>query len=338
MEFIAKFTQAIQALGLQNHRVLVAVSGGADSIALLRGFHTIANQFSLDLYAAHVNHGIRQDKSEADSQWVQSVCRSDLSIPCVVADLHMSADQSGLEETARDQRYEFLTETAASLECSFVAFGHNANDQTETVLHRLIRGTGLAGLQGIPRTRPLAGGIDLVRPMLDISRAEIKLWLEFLDQSWREDHSNLDNAMTRNRLRNELIPQLEEQYNPQIGKVLGSLSAQARECHDLVTKLIEPLITDALVGASDQVIRLKAAAFENQPAILIRESLVRIWGQAGWPLKRMGFSEWDSLANLIMKNQNARSLPGNIDARNRGGLIVFTKPPKLDDESRQART
>jgi tRNA(Ile)-lysidine synthase len=325
MEFIAKFTQSIQALKLQNRRVLIAVSGGADSVGMLRGFHSLANENSLDLYVAHVNHGVRGSQSDADSLWVQSLSRDDLKIPCVVANLRMSADDKGIEETARDLRYEYLTDTAVKLECSFVALGHNANDQCETVLHHLIRGTGLAGLRGIPRTRPLANGVDLVRPMLDISRKQIEQWLESLGQTWREDHTNRDNSLTRNRIRNELIPQLEDQFNPQIAKVLASLSSQASECYCLISSLAEPLVNAARVSVNGTVIRIQASALSDQPAILIREALVQIWKQAGWPLKHMGFADWDSLADLVANNQNARSLPGNIDARIRGELLVLTK-------------
>ena len=324
MEFVAKFTQSLIELGLENQRVLVAVSGGADSIALLRGLHVLARDFSLDLHVAHANHGVRLAESDADSLWVQSTCR-DLSLPCVVADFGMSPDQAGIEESARDLRFEFLIRTAQQTECAFVVLGHTANDQTETVLHHLLRGTGLAGLRGIPKTRPLADGVALVRPLLEISREEVETWLRSLGQSWREDHTNRDDAMTRNRIRNQLIPQLEEQFNPQIARVLRSLSTQAGEWYDLIKSQVEPLVAAALVSASDTTIRIHTATLRKQLPLLVRESLVQIWTQAGWPLQRMGFAEWDSMANLIANDQNARSFPGNIDARKRGELLVLTR-------------
>lgn len=324
MEFTAKFAQAFARLGIKN-RVLIAVSGGADSVALLRAFEALSKDFSLVLHVAHANHGIREAAAADDSRWVQAQCEQ-LSIPCTVGEFDMTADQSAIEETARDLRYEFLIRTARETDCSVVAFGHNADDQTETVLHHLMRGTGMAGLRGMPTTRPLAEGIALVRPLLEFTRAEIEQWLVSLNQSWREDSTNQDDSLTRNRIRNQLVPHLREHFNPQISKVMRSLSTQATEWYELIGDLVEPLILKSLVSASDSVVRVRVGELSDQSPIVIRETLVQIWRAANWPMKRMGFSEWVALADLVLGRQPARSLPGNIDARIRGGLLVLTKP------------
>ena len=132
---------------------------------------------------------------------------------------------------ARRLRYDWLTRVAGEAGAGWVATGHTANDQAETVLHRLLRGAGLRGLRGIAARRPLAAGVGLVRPLLDATRDEVMAYLEAIGQAYRQDSSNLDPALTRNRIRHQLLPRLAAEYNPQIVAVLGRLAGQAEEVY-----------------------------------------------------------------------------------------------------------
>src|SRR5580658_8990241 len=148
----------LETLGLAGHRVVVGVSGGADSVALLRGVHQLARTSQIELSAAHLNHGLRPGRAEEDAEWTRDLCHR-LGVPFVVERSEVAGrartEQWNIEEAARIVRYEFFERTARSVSATHVAVAHNADDQVETVLHHLFRGTGLAGLRGMRRSRPL---------------------------------------------------------------------------------------------------------------------------------------------------------------------------------------
>src|SRR5262245_47978864 len=212
------------------HRLLVAVSGGADSMALLRGLCELQKQRPLVLRAGHLDHKMRGQAARDDADWVAETCRL-LDLPCTIgrADVAEIARSSGrgIEETARDERYRFLEDTARGLDFPAVALAHTADDQAETILHHILRGTGLSGLGGIPRERVLESGVRLWRPLLEIDRSLLLDYLGSVGQSYREDESNHDAAYTRNRIRHQLLPLLASNYNPRVREALCRLGSQA---------------------------------------------------------------------------------------------------------------
>jgi tRNA(Ile)-lysidine synthase len=202
-------------------RVLVAVSGGADSVALLCLLNEAAAEFSLSLEAAHLDHSLRSESGE-DAAFVQALCaRLDIPLTTERRDVagKARAQKGNLEEVAREERREFLRSTARAKGCSLIALGHHRGDQAETFLLRLLRGAGPAGLSGM---RPLSA--PFVRPLLRFGRAEILDYLSHIGMAWREDASNSDLSLTRNRIRHELLPLLRE-FNPNIERRLDDLSA-----------------------------------------------------------------------------------------------------------------
>ena len=202
-------------LGIQECRLSVAVSGGADSVALLRGLSALQEELSLELIAGHVDHGLRAASSH-DAAWVAAQC-AELGVPLELrmADVPalVAARGGGIEETARRARYELLTQIAVESGCRFLAVGHVADDQAETILHHLLRGTGLNGLRGLPQVRDLGSGVRLIRPLLQLRREEARLYLDEIGQEFREDASNVDLSFTRNRIRRLLLPLLREEFN-----------------------------------------------------------------------------------------------------------------------------
>lgn len=314
------------ACDVSNTRVLAAVSGGPDSVALLRGLVEVREAAGIRLCVGHVNHRLRERDSDADADWVQQLGQS-LDIPCVVRTVQTipgSETGESLEESARRMRYDLLMKAARDADCSAVAVAHTADDQAETILHHLVRGTGVAGLQGMPRTRALNQTLRLVRPLLDVSRADVEAWLTHIGQTARTDESNSDTTLTRNRIRHKLLPLLADEFNPQIRRVLSTLSIQASELAAYLAADAASLAEAIQLTASADSLRIDCKAFDGQPVVLIRETLRLIWQNCDWPLQKMGFREWQRLAE-IARAGGAVSLPERIDARRRGTLLVLTR-------------
>jgi tRNA(Ile)-lysidine synthase len=300
--------------------VVVAVSGGADSIALLRALVAIrpANAGGR-LVAAHLNHGLRGDESDGDAAFVAQVA-GELGVEAIVSrgEVAEAARErgDGVEAAARELRYRFLIDTARSVGARAIATAHTRDDQAETLLQRIVRGTGLAGLAGIPRARPLADGtIGLVRPMLMLRRSEVVEYLTALGQPYRTDSSNLDRAYTRNRIRHDLLPQLARDYNPQVVEALARLATQADEVRELVARLVEPLVRKSVMRSDKGSFEIDCCALTGEPRYLVREVIMRAWCESGLPQQAMGFDEWDALAELIAGNgATKRMLPGAVAA------------------------
>ena len=216
-------------------RVVVAVSGGADSVALLRLLAEERSRLGLVLMVAHVHHGIRGSEADADAAFVKALAgQLELAFLQHAADTPALARASGkgLEETARTVRYQWFAELLANKACDAVATAHTLNDQAETVLHRLIRGAWTEGLGGIHPVLA-AGAPDspsglILRPLLGATRTQIVAWLTAAGQPWREDATNADRTYTRNRIRHSLLPELET-YNPNVANQLAQVAALARE-------------------------------------------------------------------------------------------------------------
>jgi tRNA(Ile)-lysidine synthase len=281
----------------QDVTVLVAVSGGADSVALLRGMTALKTGGPGSLLAAHLNHQLRED-SAADEAFVVRLCRQ-LGIVCEVGRARIDPAEAGdgLEAAARRARYEFLEEAAGRAGARYVVTAHTADDQAETILHRILRGTGLRGLAGMSRVRPL-GPATLIRPLLGFSRAELLAYLDDLGQPYRRDASNDDLRFTRNRLRHDVLPQLARQFNPSVVDALLRLGRLAGEAQEVIDELVEQLLRQCVrrQGAGGASID---AAVANEPRYVVRELLMAVWRNQGWPMQAMGFEEWDLLAEMI---------------------------------------
>ncbi|MCL2587822.1 MAG: tRNA lysidine(34) synthetase TilS [Oscillospiraceae bacterium] len=215
-----------QGLLIRGDRVLVALSGGADSVCLARVLLHLRKQLQMQVFAAHYNHRLRGEDAAQDETFVRQFCRTfDLPLTVGTGDVAAAAEQSGrgIEETARDMRYAFLEATAQEHGATQIATGHNADDNVETVLLHLIRGTGLRGLAGIPPRRG-----NIVRPILCLEREEIEAYLAELGQDFVEDHTNSDTSLRRNALRHQVLPLLREQ-NPNLAATVLRQSELLRQ-------------------------------------------------------------------------------------------------------------
>lgn len=250
-------------------KILCAVSGGADSMCLLHLLHSGGRE----VVAAHFEHGIRGEESLRDAAFVQNWCREQ-GICCVTGhgDAPGYAREKGLslEAAARELRYRFLEETAAEQDCAWIATAHNGDDQVETVLLNLSRGTGARGLRGIPACRG-----KIIRPLLGISRAQIERYLEENAVPHVEDSSNRSDDYSRNRIRHRVVPVLRE-INPGLNEAVGRTAALLCEDEDCLSRMAQDFIDRFYDGESlpaEALLTLHRAVSSRVIRRLCRESL-----------------------------------------------------------------
>ncbi len=218
-------------------RVGVAVSGGADSVALLHILHELTPSLGIELCVLHVNHQLRGPESDEDEAFVRQTAES-LGLPVIVEQAPVGS--GNLEEEARLARRAVFRRCMELYHLNRVALGHTRSDQAETVLFRLLRGTGLAGLAAM---QPVTAD-GLIRPLLTSNRDEVRAWTAGHRIFWREDASNKDTRFTRNRLRNEAIPYLSAAFNPNLEGVLARAAELARDEEDYWIQQIEPIYAE----------------------------------------------------------------------------------------------
>jgi tRNA(Ile)-lysidine synthase len=299
-------------------RVAVAVSGGPDSIALVHVLKDLQRAGGYTLAGlAHFNHRLRGWAAEADERFCRGVAAA-IGVPVDVESADVTALAAGwgvsIETAGRRARYEFLERAALRLAADRVAVGHTRNDQAETFLLRLLRGAGPRGLGGI---HPRAGVV--VRPLLEATRADVMAFLAERRVEWREDESNADVAIPRNRVRHELIPFLAERFSPGVVDVLAREAALARdEDAWLETRAIE-LASSVVLDMEGAHIRLDAAALRAAPVPLarriVRGALAEVEG-AGFA----GFEHVDAV--LGIEAGQALDLPGVHVARPGAEIII----------------
>jgi tRNA(Ile)-lysidine synthase len=278
----------------------------------------------LPVVVAHFQHGLRPEAA-ADAEWVSQLAAAsgasfELGRP------EGEAPGTGIEAWARGERYRFLERVAATHGARWVAVGHTADDQAETVLHHILRGTGLAGLRGIPATRKLADGISIIRPSLTVRREALRTYLSEIGQAFRHDATNDESRWTRNSLRNELIPQLQSRYNPRLCDALLSLSQQASEAYRVIRQKAARLLKRSLLEVSPERVRIQAACFVGTDLAILREAAVLLWKRQSWPRQRMGAAHWQAAAELLSGRRNGTvTWPQGIVGTRRKSLVAIER-------------
>ena len=291
-KFEKQLRTEMRKLGVQkSDKILVAVSGGSDSTALLDALA----RWKGNLCVAHLNHQLRGAESNADEAFVCSLAQA-LEIKIITERNEVSAAAEGknLEAVARQIRYDFLLRAAQSSQSRFIFTGHSRDDQVETLLMRLLRGTGAAGLHGIHQSRNLSDEITLVRPMLNIPHTEILAHCEHYKLEFRNDSSNHLLDFTRNRIRHELIPQLNK-YNPLFGETFVHTAEQISADDDYLNGEVEKILPTLLNENT-----LLIAPLIALPTALRRRA-IRAWIKKNrGDLRRIGFVHLTSIEALAL--------------------------------------
>jgi len=280
------------------------------------------------LLALHVNHQLRGDESTDDAEWCRQQCDADgIPLKILTCDTREFARSSGegIEAAARIDRYRLLTAAAEQAGVRYLATAHTRTDHVETVLFRLLRGTGLRGLAGIPGHRVLTPSLTLIRPLLDCSREMVTEYLAELGQAYRTDPSNADRRFTRNRLRHELLPLLRDEYNPNVDAALARLASQASDAQHVVERQARRLLDAATSPAAGSRLTLRCQAFASQPEIVVSEALRIAWRTAGLAEQSMTHQSWRRLAGLAQNphQADAITLPGNVRASIAGEWLLL---------------
>ena len=308
--------------GAFDYGILAAVSGGADSVALL---HLLVHSLPTDgkLAVAHVNHGLRGADSDADATFVQSLAKA---YQLRYFEHRIKTNQTTLSENdTRNFRYGFLVQQAEHIGFRYLVTAHTADDQTETILHRILRGTGLAGLAGITSSRTLTPAVTLVRPFLHVRREMIVSYLESLGKTFRHDKTNFENRFTRNRIRNELLPMLRKEFNPKIDEALNRLATLAAEHESVLRELLADSIEGVLLEESPDRVVLNVLPLLHYSLPVLRKMLIHIWQRQNFPQREMDYDQWSALTGLLRTPGRRLAFPGGITAEQEQNRLVIVR-------------
>ena len=313
-------------------KVGVAVSGGADSVCLLHVLRELASHWDLRLHVLHLNHGLRGAESDEDAEFVGRLA-AEFGYPFTGRDADLTASADNLEQAAREARLAFFGEMLATSQVARVATGHTRSDQAETVLFRFLRGAGTAGLAGI---RPVTSA-GIVRPLLEIDRAEVVAFLRQRDIAWRDDSTNRSPQFARNRIRHELLPQLTREWNPGLPQTLAQMADWALAEESYWEAEIDRLAEKHLVPSLDCLLLPTAPLKALPPAAarrLVRRAIERIKGD----LRGIDFEHVTSVLQMASATDGHGRLqaPG-LDIMRSFEWLRFGRPVRNGLESRNYR-
>jgi len=324
----------------EGETLLVAVSGGADSVCLLHALHELAPDMGIELVAVHLNHRIRGTAADEDAAFVAETAQR-LGVPYRIGACNVpgKARREGvsLEMAARDARYRFFARVAQKCGATAVATAHTQDDQAETVLLKLARGAGPGGLSGIlPDTA--IHGLRVLRPMLSIDRPEVLRYLHDRGIAWREDESNRDTGFLRNRVRHELLPVLAQTLNPGIKDVLARTGDILREEDAWLNTLAAAILADCRMPGGGRPPALDLSRWGTHPPAA-RRRVLRLWlHAAGLPGEEADFAAVGRLEQLCSKRRGTRAVPVGSGwlARREYGTLRLEQTPAVPPAFRRA--
>lgn len=259
-------------------KMLVAVSGGPDSVCLLDVLVNLRQKYGWELRVVHVNYGLRGEESDAEEALVRRLAKQ-YSVPCSVLRPRADKDQANLEEKLRNIRYAFFERLRKRYRLDVVAVAHTLDDQAETLLLRLMRGSGLLGLRAM---RPKHGTV--IRPFLFTDRSAILQYLQMKQLSFRLDSSNVEKRFTRNRVRHDLLPFLEHSFNPSIKKILAQTAALLADDYDALLACLDDRMSSFPLRQQKNGVTFSAAEFGKlKPSLqkFFLRSLLEKWSERG---------------------------------------------------------
>lgn len=311
-------------------KIIVGVSGGPDSMCLLHILSTLRNTYFIDIVAAHLNHGLRGKDADEDEEYVKKFCKkNNIEFYSKRVNIEELSKEWGIssEMAGREARYSFFRELFNKLGANKIAIAHNANDQCETILMRIIRGTGLEGLEGI---KPVRDEI-YIRPLIKVTRDEIEDYCDKNNLNPRIDNTNLQNIYSRNKIRLELIPYIKENFNSHIIEVVNRLGENVKVDNDFIEKKSKEFF-GKYCNVTPNKVKIKSEAFNEHKALLsriIRKAVESLKGNL------INFERVHVEYIILLQGGNTGKeieLPGGIRALNNYGEIILSKERKNEIE------
>jgi tRNA(Ile)-lysidine synthase len=313
----------------QGDSVLAAVSGGPDSVFLLHALMRLSKKLKLaKVTVCNMDHCLRRAESEEDSRFVRDLAAR-LGLGCIHGKVDVAALKDrklSTEEAARAARYAFFADGAAKAGANAIATGHTIDDQAETVLMRLIKGSSLKGLVGIAPVREGPDGPRIVRPLFEIEKRSIVRYLDDAGIAYRTDSSNLEDKYFRNVVRREVVPFLER-YNPRLKRSLFNLAEHLREDFEYIRREKSRMSGRIAKSAKTGGVEIMLKDIVIQPAAIRKEVLRDSLELAGGEVKKLSFRHWKEVDNLLTTKGKGRSvdLPGSIRVTRTAGAVTLKK-------------
>ncbi len=337
MQIFRSLLQEVEVLNRRHNlfergdRIVLGLSGGADSLFLLETLKALTHKYSLGITAAHLDHGIQHKQNSKHLLFCKEYCRrigvsffsARVSVPAVARRLKLS-----LEEAGRNERYQFFRDVAQKTRSNKIATAHTLDDQAETVLLRLLRGTGLRGLGGIPVKRVEGGAYEVIRPLASCEKKDILRYFDKTKEKYCIDSSNHSNDYLRNRVRNSLLPELQKNYNPKIKTALCQLAEISLNAHKHLEMEASRILSKqkVLLGGKGRI-RLEVKNFCLQARSIQSEIVAQVYTSLKGDLRQLAYSHIDS---TILAAQSVESgleihLPHGITMKKSRGLLVFSR-------------
>jgi len=321
-------------------KIVIGVSGGPDSMCLLNCLFCLKEKLAIEIVVAHVNHMLRLE-AEEETKYVQEFCQK-IQVPCFIKYANitkMSQEQKlGTEEMGRKVRYEFFEEIAKKTGSNKIATAHNSNDNAETVLMNLLRGSGISGLKGIEiklirnrlqeqngELKAKVHNLEYIRPILECERIEIENYCKEKELDPKMDKTNLEDIYTRNKVRNQLIPYLQKEFNPNIIQGLNRLSELAGEEEEYFKEIVSQTYETIKMGENEKEIVLDLQKFNNLPKVIKSKVLLYTINNVIGTTQGIGKVHIDDMLKLCDKNIGNKYLIPNKKIRifvNKGKIFL----------------
>lgn len=330
-----KVLETIQRENLieQNDRVLVALSGGADSVALLYALNHLKKELGIQLFAAHLNHQIRGIQAHEDALFSFHVSSKN-NIRCFLKSVNVPEmameKKMSMEEAARAARYEMLLTLKEQLHCNKIALAHNLDDQAETIIMRILRGTGLNGLRGIAYKRE----DGVIRPLMDVKRYEIEEFCSLNEIDYITDNTNYDNVYTRNKVRLELLPFIEEHFACNIKEILARMSHGIREDSIYLEDNAHQLFASLHQRIEDYAVQFEIESLEPLSSAMVKRLLKFAYAELTGNAEGLESIHLDDALKLMHNPKSGlkANFPKGIIVEKKGYHLYVTKKPIESEE------
>jgi len=311
-------------------KVLLSVSGGPDSIFLFYALQKLKDKLKISIFVANIDHSIRGRASAIDSEFVKYISES-FKVPYIYKKIDPKVyrdNELSTEEIARKLRYDFLIKSAKKMKVNKIATGHTIDDHAETILMRIIKGTTLRGVIGIPSVRE-ENDVSIIRPLIDIEKADIVNFLKKRNIPYRIDNTNYSDIYFRNTVRNRIMPYLSR-YNPRIGRALANLAESLREDFNFIEE--EKRKSGVGFSKSRKGLSLNLKDIIIQPKALRKEIIRDALTKAGANIKKLSYKHWKNFDSFIRLGQKGKriDLPGGLRILKEKDSLLFFKLGKLD--------